>query len=35
MFQKYIEEEYKISRLCEFVSKRGALLVLLGFIVNH
>ena len=34
MLQKYIEEEYKKKQdLCEFVSKREALLVLSGFIV--
>ena len=32
ILQKYIEE-YKNSRICEFVSKREALLVLSGFIV--
>ena len=30
MLQKYLEEEYKKSRICEFVSERAALLVLSG-----
>ena len=33
MLQKYIEEEYKKSRICELVSEMAALLVLSGFIV--
>ena len=33
MLQKYMEKKYKKSRICEFVSKRAALLVLSGFIL--